>query len=452
MTDFIPPYPKPLKKLPGPVDLLKIARSDLLSIWPESAYERQFMNFKLINRTLVIANHPEIVRHTLVDNPTNYQRKSSLVKKILAPLLGDSLFIGDGSRWECQRALGESVLATQTTTGYGDSIVDITDEWGQKWLLSDSNALLVLTEMKQLVAAVHCRILFDCSLKAEKINHLSQLFDDYFATIEQLDLNALFGLPGWFTGKKSAKSAQLVKSIHAWVDQIIAEQLAGEDKGSLLSRYVILSEKSQVNSQFGHEQIRNNVIGLFLAGHEAMANTLAWAWYLLSHSPEVEQKLYEELAGLGDRPATVADLNNLTYTLAVIKETLRLYPPFPLLIRESANDDVIRKRAIPAGSFLFVAPWLLHRHKKYWDKPNHFVPERFLADAPKPEPFTYLPFGVGPRACLGEELALLITTLCLANLTKRFRLQADDGYQVMPVSRLILRPSNLMPMRLIART
>jgi len=452
MSDFIPPYPKRLQKLPGPIELLKLARRDLLSIWPESTYERQFIQIKLLNRSLAIANHPEIVRYTLVDNHANYQRKSGLVKKLLAPLIGDNLFISDGDQWARRRAVEAPLLAAHIKANSCAAIANTVDEWRQKWAGLDGDDLEVLPEMKQWVATVLCRFLFDEAITVAKVNGFTESFADYLASIEQLDLNAMFGLPNWLSGKKPSKADGAIKRIHDWVDDIIAEQISDKTKTGLLSGYLGVLSDNRSNPGLSQEQIRNSLIGFYLAGHETTANTLAWAWYLISQCPEVEQTLHAELDGLGEAPATVAKLDNLVYTVAVIKETLRLYPPLPLLIREAAADDTIRNRAVPAGSLLLVAPWLLHRHKLYWDKPDHFIPERFLPDAPSPKPFSYIPFGVGARACLGEELGLQIMALCLAGLAKNFRLEAAKGYMVQPVTRLMLRPNHAMPMRLVLRS
>jgi cytochrome P450 len=190
-----------------------------------------------------------------------------------------------------------------------------------------------------------------------------------------------------------------------------------------------------------------------MAGHETTANTLAWAWYLVSQCPEVEQRLQAEVDEvLGNRSATFEDFSKLTYTQAIIEETLRLYPPVPILSREAKEEDTIRNRRIPAGSIMLVVPWLLHRHKKFWDKPDHFIPERFLADAPvKPNKFAYVPFSAGPRVCLAKFFGTVEATLCLAILAKNFRLAVPEGQTVTHECRLTLRPKDNLPMIITPR-
>jgi cytochrome P450 len=191
-----------------------------------------------------------------------------------------------------------------------------------------------------------------------------------------------------------------------------------------------------------------------LAGHETTANTLAWVWYLLSQTPEVEARLHEEVdAVLGTRPATLQDVSKLVYTRAILEETLRLYPPIPLLVREAVNAETFRDTVIPKGSTIMVVPWLLHRHKLLWEKPDHFLPERFLPGYHRPPlKFAYVPFSIGPRVCLGAQFGLTEAVLCIATLAQSFEFRMQPGHRVQPVCRMTLRPGAELPMTLRSRT
>jgi cytochrome P450 len=191
---------------------------------------------------------------------------------------------------------------------------------------------------------------------------------------------------------------------------------------------------------------------LFMAGHETTANTLAWALFLLSQDPASAERLAEEVrAALGDRVATLADLPHLPFTRAVVEETLRLFPPVPLLSREALGPDMIGGRAVRRGTIVLVCPWLLHRKPSLWDQPDAFLPDRFMPGAPKPPRHAYIPFSTGPRICTGQHLGLAEATICLAALAGRFRFVLEPGAQVMPVARLTLRPGERLPMRLVPR-
>jgi len=185
-----------------------------------------------------------------------------------------------------------------------------------------------------------------------------------------------------------------------------------------------------------------------MAGHETTANSLAWTWFLLSQAPEVEERLHRELAEVLDgRLPGLDDVPRLIYTRAVFEEAIRLYPPVPLLGRQALHEETIRNRTIPKGSLLIVIPWLLHRHRRLWDQPDHFMPERFLPEnAAARERYSYIPFSVGPRVCAGQAFGLTEAILCLATLAQRARLRLAPGAAVEPVCRLTLRPGDTLPM------
>jgi cytochrome P450 len=175
---------------------------------------------------------------------------------------------------------------------------------------------------------------------------------------------------------------------------------------------------------------------------------------MLSQAPDVEEKLHAELDSvLGGRAPTLADVPKLVYTRAIFDETLRLYPPVPILPREALRQEFYRNMRIPKGSLIFVVPWLLHRHKKLWDKPDHFIPERFLPqNSGAISKFSYIPFSIGPRICAGMSFGLTEAILCLATLAQKFTLRLKPGAIVNPVCRLTLRPEGGMPMTIAART
>lgn len=459
MSEFIPPFPKRHEKPLGPLDTLKYARRDLLSIWPEDAFRLQFMGTKIINRSIFIANCPEVVRHIFVTNHANYERKSPLMRKALEPLLGNGLFISDGETWQKHRTIETPLFSTEQIAKYSDVMIKTTEEYVQKWSrLQQGDTLKVLPEMGQLTADIICRTLFGSELSAEQAAKVVSSFAEYQAAIEQMDINTFLGLPDWmprFGSSKvnKTKAANAAKCIHEIVDKIIAAGVKNDNKDTLLAQFLQRCDDNVPSRALTTEKIRNELIVLFMAGHETTANTLAWAWYLISQCPDVEQRLHEEVDRVfASGSATFDDFNKLIFTRAIIDETLRLYPPVPILSREATAKDTIRRRTVPAGSIMLVVPWLLHRHEKYWDKPNHFIPERFLPDAPvRPDKFAYIPFSAGPRVCLGKFFGQVESALCLAILARHFRLTLPADTAVKHECRLTLRPENNLPMQLVKR-
>lgn len=453
MTDFIPPYPIRASGKLGSLDTLKLARQDLLSIWPEKAFDRQFLSIKLVNRSVFIANHPQIVRHVFVTHHANYNKKSSFVRKAVEPLVGDGLFVSEGEIWQKQRDALTPLFEPEQLARYGAGMVKTLEERIRQWsALTSGDNLPVLPEMKELAAEIIGKVLFGDSFSPSASSAAVHRFAEYQAAIEKMDIGTFFGLPQWIPSKSNKRINKAAREIHLLFDEIIRETEKETDSDSLLGKLLTIANDATDPGALSRERIRNELIGLFMAGQETTANTLAWAWYLISQCPDVERRLHEEVDRVLSRPETgLEDVQKLVYTRAVVEETLRLYPPMPILSREAIADDVIRDRQVPAGSMILTVPWLLHRHKQYWDKPHHFIPERFLQNESRPDPFVYIPFSIGPRACIGQYLGMLETTLCLAMLARHFRLQLPEGEQVRHECRLMLKPQGPLPMRLAPR-
>jgi cytochrome P450 len=445
MTDFIPPFPPRPPKTLGPLDTIKTLRNDLLSFWPEKAFSRNFISINILTRSINIANSPEAVEHVLVTNAANYGRKSGLMRNTLSPLLAEGLLISDGDIWQKHSALLRPFFNAEQLAKFSTVMIQTLEAHRESW--ANKTSVKVLPDMKTLSATLLCRIIFGENITAAHCQEFMQGVDAYIAAIEDLDINTFFGLPSWvpsFGGNKTTKTA---KAVHACADKLISEYGKSAD-GSLLGLFMDLPKGS-----LSGEEIRNEILSFFLGGYESTANTLAWAWYLIAQCPDVEQHLHEEInAVLANNTASLSDVPHLTYTRAIIDETLRLYPPFPMLSREAKADDSFQNRNIPAGSLMLIVPWLLHRHKNIWEKPDHFIPERFLPDAPiKPAAYSYLPFSLGARECIAKYFATTQLTLCLAILAQQSRLQTSPGQTVKPICKIMLRPDNDLPMDIVKR-
>ncbi|MFZ2726011.1 MAG: cytochrome P450 [Methylococcaceae bacterium] len=454
MTDFIPPYPPRSTKALGAFELIKHARRDLLSIWTEQDFKMQFFGAKIINRSVFVVNRPDLVRYVFLENNANYERKSPLMRKALEPILGKSLFISDGEIWKKHRMIETPLFSADQVAKYADVMVTAAEERAEQWAQhADGSLFYVQPEMGQLTAEIICRSLFGNQLGSEQAAEVVSCFAQYQAVIEQMDVMTFFGLPSWIPSFGIGKAMKPAKRIHEIVDGVIAQGIKSDNQNTLLAEFIKRLGNPNVNEALNTEQIRNELVMLFMAGHEGTANTLAWTWFLISQCPEVEAKVHQEVdAVLGNGRATFDSFAGLVYTRAVIEEALRLYPPVPILSRECIKDDKIRHRDIPAGSIVMAVPWLLHRHRLYWEKPDHFIPERFLPDAPvKIDKFAYIPFSVGPRVCVAKFFGLVEATLCVATLARRFRLRVPEGQTITHECRLTLRPSHNLPMIITKR-
>ncbi len=455
MTAFIPPYPKRHKKEINPFQALYYARKDLLSIWDEDAFSDEFMSQKILKQHVFVANSPDVIRYVLVENKDNYERKSPQMRRALEPLLGDGLFISSGKTWASRRRIQTPMFDNAHIQMYSKTMVSTITEMADNWQAKgDGSTIEAHTEMAKLAAEIIARTLFGEKLGAENSEAVVSAFADYQSVVKQMALSNFLGLPDWMpnVNAKIGKAKIAGKTIHNAVDAIIAQAEKGGHEGTMVAELLNANKLESGEDLMTREQIRNEIIVLFMAGHETTANVLAWTWYLISQAPEVEKKLHDELETvLGGRTPEYADVENLKYTRAILDETMRLYPPVPILSRQALKDDEIRGRKIPAGSLMLVVPWLVQRHKKFWKNPDSFMPERFMPGAEKPRKFTYLPFSAGPRVCIGKSFGITESVLAIAIIAQRFRLKLPQNADVKHECRLTLRPKGKLPMTMEIR-
>jgi len=448
MPYFIPPYPPRQAKWPSIIKTVWRGRKNLLSIWPEVAFKYDTMHLKLLHKTVVICNSPETVRHALVTHNATFERKSHLVRIALKPLIGDSLFISDGALWEERRRIVGSIIHSSRLAQFEHSMVSTLNETRDALQSKISQPIDMLACMAQLTAKIICRTAFGQQLDTQSADQLVKGFANYQENVGVFNLMPLLGLPQFVAHALKFRMWSSAKSITQLLDKIIANtQIQNDEQNTSFVSSLLSARNKEGKALLDSKAVRNEVAVIFLAGQETTANCLAWVWYLLSQSPEVEARMHAEIDRvLEGRIPTLEDLPQLIYTRAVIDETLRLYPPVPILTREAMEDTSIRRRFVAKGSLICVVPWLLHRHQKYWDKPDHFNPERFLPDAKPIEKFAYIPFSVGPRVCAGRAYGLTEATLTLAMLAQRYTFELVPGTQVEAISRLTLRPGESLPM------
>ncbi|CAA6803393.1 MAG: possible cytochrome P450 hydroxylase superfamily proteins [uncultured Thiotrichaceae bacterium] len=453
MSVFEPTYPPRHAEPLSAFKTWQYARKDLLSIWAEEAFELQLMGSKILNQWVYIANAPDVVKHVFVSNHQNYLQKSPQMRKALEPLLGDGLFISDGETWHTRRKIQTPLFTAQHVIEYSRIMVDTALERAEAWAKkSDGDTLEVLPEMAMLTAEIICRTLFGAELGKTKSSEVVKAFSEYQESIEQMALSEFLGIPDWVPvpGTSMRKARKAAKRIHKVVDDIIENADYAEDDFTMLAQFLKLNQRDEAITREG---IRNEIIVLFMAGHETTANTLAWTWYLISQAPDVESKMHAELGAIcrGQTPS-YEHYSQLTYLRAILDEAMRLYPPVPILSRQAADTDYIRGREIPKGAIVMVVPWLLHRHESLWEHPNQFIPERFLegGSAFKQDKYTYVPFSIGPRVCLGKYFGQVELVLTMATLAQKFRLSLPPNTEVTHDCRLTLRPKDNLPMQLFS--
>lgn len=450
---FVPPRPPRFRGTLPPLKALRVARRNLIAVWSDEAFAGRFLQQRFLFRWLFVANSPEAVRHVMVTNGDNYW-KSRQMQRALRPLVGNGMFISNGEEWRRQRRMAVPAFHHTRLRSFSDIMTDAALELRGRWDALGAGAEVEITEeMTRITAEVVCRTLFSDDLGEGRAAAVFRGFADYQATLSQIDFFELLGFPRWFPRMPSGKARRAAARIHRVIEEIIADRKrTGEDKGDLLSMF-LKARDEETGQPWTDEQVRDEAAVIFLAGHETTASALGWTFYLLSQHPEAEARLHEEVDRvLGGRAPAHDDLPGLPYTRQVFEEALRLYPPVAVFSREAQADDEILGRRIPAGSMVLVVPWLLHRHRALWRDPDLFDPDRFSPERSKGRSkYAFVPFGAGPRTCLGAAFAMIEATIVLATIAQRYRLRLRPGHPVAPLCRLSLRPSDGLPMRLEPR-
>ena len=453
MAEFVPPFPHRFTEAISAWKRISLARRNVIAMWEAQDFEREFSSTKLVSKRAFLCNSPDSVKFAFGTHNASFERKSPQMRHALAPLAGDGLIISDGETWRTRRRIVAPILHMSRMADFMPAMTGAINDVRARWHEREGTTIDVLSESAALTADVIYRVLFGTQITREYSDAIVEAFNEYQNLVGQIDLISLLGLPDWFPRRQNPAVRRSARRIHAVLDEVIeTSQKLNTENSSVIHRLQD-AHTNGTGAPLTREALRNEIAVLFLAGQETTANSIAWTWYLLSQAPEVEAKLHEEIDRVvGDRSPALSDIQNLVYTRAIFDEALRLYPPIPVLPREAVMEERYRDRVIPKGSFIFVVPWLLHRHRALWENPDHFIPERFLPEnAAKIHKFSYIPFSIGPRICAGLSLGMTEAVLSIATLAQSFTLRLKEGHQVTPVARLTLRPEGGLPMTLHRR-
>ena len=454
LSEFVPPFPPRTASALSPWQRFKLWRKNILAGWEEDAFVCEFESMRFVNCRLFLCNSPDSVQFAFSSHNDSFERKSAQFRHTLIPLVGDGLFVSDGALWRQRRRIVSPIIHMSRLPDFAPVMVDTMLETRERWAKLPPGAEIdALSEMAQLTAEIICRTVFGRKLGHEHAAEVVAGFSDYQRHTRRVDLVTLLGLPEWLPRWYPRKARKAVRRVLAVLDHLIesCRRAHDSDDVSIIGRLFDAHEDS--GAALDQHALRSEAAVLLMAGHETTANVLAWAWYLLSQAPDVEARLHAELDQvLSARTPTLADVPNLVYTRAIVEETMRLYPPVPMLSRETLADEIYNGTPIPKGSIIVVSPWLLQRHKKLWRKPDHFIPERFLPGGEGPvSKFAYIPFSIGPRICAGMAFGLTEAILSIATLAQDFKLRLKPGHRVEMECHLTLRPGENLPMSLQRR-
>ncbi len=446
MTTDIP-GPAPARGFLAQLRLAQHIQRDMLGTF--GAWRREYGDFYQVQfgdvQQFFLA-HPDDLREVLVTQAGQFikDRDYRDPQTGLARFLGNGLLTSDGEFWKRQRRLAAPALHARRIEAYAQTMVDFALRTAAGW--STGARLDVAAEMTRLTMLIVAKALFSADVAGD-VERVGRAMD----AIQQR-MGHRLPLPPWLPTPSELRARRAGRDLDEIVYGLIRQRRAtGEDTGDLLS--MLLLAEDDDGQRMTDRQARDEVVTLFLAGHETTANTLNWTWTLLAQHPAIEARLHAELdTVLAGRAPTLADLPHLRYTEMVIKESLRLYPPAWAYSREAAAAVALGERRVPQGSVVVLMVYFTHHDPRWWPEPERFDPERFSPEREAEIPrYAYLPFGAGPRVCIGNSFALMEARLLLATLASRYRLTLAPGQRVEPEPLITLNPKGGLPMTAHAR-
>jgi cytochrome P450 len=392
--------------------------------------------------------NPDYARQILVEEPQKYY-KPRVLKHAFRGYADNGLLTSDGEYWRRQRRLVQPAFHQRRLAVYADIIVEETLRTVDAF--ANGEVVDIGEEMAKLTLRVVVKSLFGSELprEAEKMGELM------VAVFEaaNIRMNSPLQMPRWIPTRRNIRERRSIAGLNAILDAVIVSRRAAGGAGDDLLSLLLAATDEDNGTGMTDRQLRGEMMTLFLAGYETTAVAMTWAWYLLAKHPEVEAKLQEELdAALGARKPAMADLPQLPYTETIIREAMRLYPPAPVFAREPIEDVTIAGYRVPKGSLVTVNTYALHRDARFFPDPERFDPERFAKGwEERGARYAYLPFGGGPRICIGNSFAMMEARLILATLAQRFRMSVEPPADVPAVQKVTLRPASPVRMRLLRR-
>ncbi|HVJ55242.1 MAG TPA: cytochrome P450 [Aliidongia sp.] len=432
----------------------RMARHNGLAVIPRSAYEQPVIEQNILGFRTYLINDPAGVREVLLDHVAEYP-KTSLEKRALGLAVGRGLLTSDGEVWRAHRRIMAPSFDHRSIQGYAPVMVEATDRQADRWDAEPGGQVIDIADaMMHVTLDIIARTMFSAETA-----HMAGLVE---RTIRGFQAMADFGVPDllpvigplrWRMHERRSRAifADFDREIRRLIEGRAADPTSGGP--DLLGR-LIAARDEETGGGMGAEELRDQVVTIFLAGHETTALAMTWTWYLLSQHPAALAKLENELdAVVGDRAPRHEDLPKLPYARMVVEEAMRLYPPAPgLSARLATKERVIAGTRVPKGAAVAVMPWVLHRHRLLWDEPDRFDPERFSPErSVGRHRFAYLPFGGGPRICIGLAFAMVEAVLILATLARRYRFHLMPDQVIDPHQAITLRPRYGMKMRLERR-
>jgi cytochrome P450 len=429
--------PKPIPR-PDKVSLwryLRLFRADILSAQPARLYAAWMAAFKTPFFRSVLINDPALIEIVLKDRPDDFP-KSNRIRQGLAPLLGNSVFVTNGDVWKRQRRIIDPAFEGGRLRDTFPAILAAGQDAVARLPQGDVE---IEAQTSHLAADVIFRTLFSLPIADQAAHAVFTAFQAYQRTQPLLNFAAFLPWLPRLHRRETKQSAARIRALITDMTDARAKVIAAGDAPDDLATKIMTTLDPVTGQGFDTAEMVDQVAIFFLAGHETSASALAWGLYLLAMHPNTQDQVAAEGATLGQKPS-FADLSKLRLTRDVFRETLRLYPPVPMMVRQNVKSETFRARLIRKGAQSVISPWHLHRHTRFWDNPDGFDPARWQTDVGKHSArIAYIPFSSGPRVCTGAGFAMVEGVLLLALLVRAYRFDLIPDRPAMPVAHLTVR-------------
>lgn len=454
---FVPPAPVPRSRdrIPSLLEILRTVYRNPLELWGEPSYEERWIKTRFFNERTIIVNDPGLIRHVLVDNARNY-RMATVRQLVLRPILRDGLLTAEGEIWKRSRKAMAPVFTPRHIGKFAATMLEATETYADHYEETARTAGVrdLARDMTELTFDIISRTLFSGDVVTAT--------DDFAADVERLlttmgrvDPLDLLKAPHWLPRVTRLKGRRVMGLFRGIVEQTMEKRRAAIAAGKEVpDDFLTLLLQQEGTHGLTSEEIKDNIVTFIGAGHETTARALGWTLYCLANAPQERLIVEDEIDALFAAGAPSPDewLDALPKTRAAFEEAMRLYPPAPSINRAAIADDRYGEVVIERGMTVLVMPWTLHRHRLLWNQPEAFMPSRFWPEnRDSIDRFQYLPFGAGPRICIGATFALQEAVIALAVLMHRFRFDCTQDCKPWPVQKLTTQPQGGLPMTVTAR-
>lgn len=439
-SPFIPPRPAVPAAPLGWLRFLSAVRSNAIGLWSADAYEKDVQEQSLLGRRSLLINTPDAIHRVLIDNAANYRRSPASVR-ILRPIIGNGLVLSEGDEWKHQRRTIAPALAPRVIPLLARHVADVAQEAVARLAPAAGEPVDLLSLMQNLALEIAARSMFSLEMRAHGAA-LRRLITEFGQDLGRPYLLDML-LPPAIPNLRDFARRRFRWRWLAFMDEIVALRLRVAPSATPRDLFDLLraARDPETGAAFSPDQLRDQVATMIVAGHETTAEAMFWAMYLLASAPSHQERLAQETDGVDLSPSAAGEaLPRLPYARAVVNETLRLYPPAHVMARQAIGPDRVGGFAVSPGSVIMISPWVLHRHRRLWSNPDMFDPTRFLDGTQPAHRFAYLPFGAGPRVCVGAQFSLAEATLVLATLLQKFRVARDDDAPILPVAVVTTQP------------